>query len=89
MPLTPSTSRRALKHTRAIQIEAFVRDDGLWDLDAHIIDIKTRDAKLASGVRFQFDRCHTLRSSDAAVARYGLSAYPRWAVKLQAVSKSS
>jgi Protein of unknown function (DUF2889) len=51
MPLSPSISRRALKHTRAIQVEAFARDDGLWDLDAHISDIKTRDAKLASGVR--------------------------------------
>lgn len=51
MPLSPSISRRALKHTRAIQIEAFARDDGLWDIDAHITDIKTRDAKLASGLR--------------------------------------
>jgi hypothetical protein len=51
MPLSPSTSRRALKHTRAIQIEAFARDDGLWDVDAHITDIKTRDTKLASGTR--------------------------------------
>jgi hypothetical protein len=40
-----------LKHTRAIQIEAYARDDGLWDLDAHITDIKTRDIKLASGIR--------------------------------------
>lgn len=51
MPLSPPTSRRTLKHTRAIQIEAFARDDGLWDIDAHITDIKTRDATLASGVR--------------------------------------
>ena len=51
MPLSPSSPRRALKHTRAIQIEAYARDDGLWDLDAHITDIKTRDAKLASGIR--------------------------------------
>lgn len=51
MPLSPPISRRALKHTRAIQIEAFARDDGLWDIDAHITDIKTRDATLASGVR--------------------------------------
>jgi hypothetical protein len=49
MPLTPPTSRRVLKHTRAIQIEAYARDDGLWDLDAHITDVKTRDIKLASG----------------------------------------
>lgn len=51
MPLSPPTSRRALKHTRAIQVEAFARDDGLWDVDAHISDIKTRDTKLASGIR--------------------------------------
>jgi len=51
MPLSSPSSRRALKHTRAIQIEAFARDDGLWDIDAHITDIKTRDTKLASGVR--------------------------------------
>lgn len=51
MPLSPPISRRALKHTRAIQIEAFARDDGLWDIDARITDIKTRDATLASGVR--------------------------------------
>lgn len=51
MPLSPSISRRALKHTRAIQVEAFARDDGLWDIDAHISDIKTRDITLASGIR--------------------------------------
>jgi hypothetical protein len=51
MPLSPPSSRRALKHTRAIQIEAFARDDGLWDIDAHITDIKTRDTSLASGIR--------------------------------------
>lgn len=51
MPLSPPTSRRALKHTRTIQVEAFARDDGLWDIDARISDIKTRDTKLASGVR--------------------------------------
>ena len=51
MPLSPPSSRRASKHTRAIQIEAFARDDGLWDIDAHITDIKTRDTTLASGIR--------------------------------------
>jgi hypothetical protein len=51
MPLPPSNSRRALKHTRAIQVDAFAREDGLWDLDAHITDIKTRESRLASGTR--------------------------------------
>lgn len=51
MPLSLPISQRALKHRRAIQIDAFARDDGLWDIDAHISDVKTRDAMLASGVR--------------------------------------
>lgn len=51
MPLSSSTPRRALKHTRAIQIEAYARDDGLWDFDARITDQKPREIKLASGVR--------------------------------------
>ncbi|MGE5651317.1 MAG: DUF2889 domain-containing protein [Bacillota bacterium] len=60
MPLSPPTSRRALKHTRAIQIEAFVRDDGLWDIDARITDVKTRDTQLASGVRPAGEALHNL-----------------------------
>lgn len=60
MPLSPPSTRRALKHTRAIQIEAFARDDGLWDIDAHITDIKTRDTKLASGIRPAGQALHDL-----------------------------
>lgn len=60
MPLSQPISRRALKHTRAIQIQAFAREDGLWDIDARISDIKTRDAKLASGVRIAGDPMHDL-----------------------------
>ncbi|TFW08753.1 DUF2889 domain-containing protein [Oxalobacteraceae bacterium OM1] len=61
MPLSPPSSRRALKHTRAIQIEAYARDDGLWDIEAHLTDVKTRDAKLASGVRPAGQPMHDLR----------------------------
>ncbi|MGS0741135.1 DUF2889 domain-containing protein [Glaciimonas sp. GG7] len=50
MSLLPSTSRRALKHTRTIQIDAFIREDGLWELDAHITDIKSNDLLLARGI---------------------------------------
>lgn len=49
MSLTPSISRRALKHTRAIYIEAFVRDDGLWEIDAHVTDTKPFDLSLPVG----------------------------------------
>ncbi|RZI41459.1 DUF2889 domain-containing protein [Herbaspirillum sp. HC18] len=60
MPLSSPSSRRALKHTRAIQIEAFARDDGLWDIDAHITDIKTRDTNLAGGTKFAGQPLHDL-----------------------------
>jgi hypothetical protein len=60
MPLSPSVSRRALKHVRAIEVEAFARDDGLWDIDAHITDIKTRDTTLASSTRLAGSPIHDL-----------------------------
>lgn len=50
MPLSPPVPRN-LRHTRAITVEAYARDDGLWDLDAHISDVKVRDIVLASGLR--------------------------------------
>ena len=59
MPLSSPVSR-ALRHTRAIQVDAFVRDDGLWDLDARITDVKVNDVTLASGVRPGGTQLHNL-----------------------------
>lgn len=50
MPLSPPVSR-TLRHTRAITVDAYAREDGLWDLDANIRDVKPRDITLASGDR--------------------------------------
>ena len=50
MPLS-SPVPRALRHTRAIQIDAYARDDGLWDLDARMSDVKVANVTLASGLR--------------------------------------
>jgi hypothetical protein len=50
MSLSPPAPRH-LRHTRAITVEAYARDDGLWDLDACISDVKVRDTRLASGLR--------------------------------------
>ena len=51
MPLSTPVSRRALRHSRVIDVQAYLRDDGLWDIDARITDIKSYDAMLASGKR--------------------------------------
>lgn len=40
MPLPKSTARKEL-HTRQITCTGYQRDDGLWDVDAHITDVKT------------------------------------------------
>ena len=43
MPLPPPAPRQAL-HRRNITCEGFQRDDGLWDIEAHMVD--TRDYEL-------------------------------------------
>ena len=40
MSLPPPAPRRHL-HTRTIHCEGFQRDDGLWDIEARIVDTKT------------------------------------------------
>jgi hypothetical protein len=51
MPLSPpATSRRRL-HTRRITFEGFQRDDGLFDIEARLTDVKDQDLTLLSGVR--------------------------------------
>lgn len=59
MPLSPPVSRQ-LRHRRAIRLEAFERDDGLWDIEACLTDDKPRDFPLAAGVRPQGLPIHEL-----------------------------
>lgn len=40
MPLPPSAPR-TLIHTRAIECTGYEREDGLWDIEAHLTDRKT------------------------------------------------
>jgi len=40
MPLSPPKARRHL-HTRTIELTGYYRDDGLFDIEAHIVDRKT------------------------------------------------
>ncbi len=54
------TSRRHV-HTRTIRAEVFARDDGLWDLEAELVDTKARDFQLASGLRPAGSAIHRMR----------------------------
>jgi hypothetical protein len=40
MPLSPPSPREHL-HTRDIRVEGFLRSDGLFDIEAHLLDTKT------------------------------------------------
>lgn len=48
MPLPESPNRRALKHTRNLQVEFYLREDGLWDIEAHFFDVKPFDLEVTS-----------------------------------------
>lgn len=39
MPLSPATNRREIHH-RVIDMRAYARDDGLYDVEAHLVDRK-------------------------------------------------
>jgi hypothetical protein len=47
-------------HTRAIQVDAYARDDGLWDIEATLTDTKSRDFPLATGMRAAGDPVHRM-----------------------------
>jgi len=44
MPLSKSQPRKLI-HTRSIKLKGFNRDDGLWDIEAHMTDIKSYDVE--------------------------------------------
>ena len=52
---------RRLVHTRNIRAEVYARDDGLWDVEAELIDTKAGDFRLATGVRPAGEPIHHMR----------------------------
>ena len=80
----PAAPRRRL-HTRRIAFEGFQRDDGLFDLEARLTDVKDQALTLLSGVRRAGDLIHDMHvrvTIDRAftivdlVARTDASPYP-------------
>jgi hypothetical protein len=51
MPLPTSEATRQLKHRRQIDVQVYGRSDGLWEADARLTDVKTRDSRLSMGIR--------------------------------------
>ena len=42
MPLSAPAAREPL-HRRQIDITGYIRDDGLWDIEGHLLDTKAYD----------------------------------------------
>ena len=44
MTLPPAAAHRLLKHRRQIDVQVYSRGDGLWEVDATLRDVRTRDS---------------------------------------------
>ena len=50
-PLSGPTLPRDRLHCRAVTYDGYRRGDGLFDIEAHIVDVKDHDSELSSGIR--------------------------------------
>ena len=60
MPLPDTEVERELRHTRRVRYEGYKRADGLWDIEAHLTDIKNHDFNLKTGVRRAGQPIHSM-----------------------------
>ena len=60
MPLPQTEVERELVHTRRVRYEGYKRADGLWDIEAHLTDIKNHDYQLKTGVRRAGQPVHSM-----------------------------
>ncbi len=60
MALPPAAPERQLKHRRSIDVQIYARGNGLWEVDAELLDVKTRDVLLAGGLRAAGDPIHDM-----------------------------
>jgi len=61
MPLSIPSAKRRLMHRRAIDVQVFARDDGLYEVEAALTDTKTTDVSLAGGTRKAGEPIHGMR----------------------------
>ena len=57
--LEPTVAREPL-HRRAIEIRGYKREDGLYDIEGHLVDSKGYDFKVAAGVRHAGEPVHDM-----------------------------
>ena len=50
MALPTAASERELKHRRSIEVQIYSRGNGLWEVDARVSDVRTRETRMAAGM---------------------------------------
>lgn len=50
MALPTAASDRQLKHRRSVEVQIYARGNGLWEVDAHITDVRPRETQMATGM---------------------------------------
>ena len=87
MPLSEGSSRRHHIHTRVVRFEGYRRDDGLYDIEARLVDVKPMVLRLRSrdvpadepvhdmSIRLTFDRKLDVLAAEAAIDRRPYEGY--------------
>lgn len=60
MPLPQSPAERTRMHQRRVTLDGFKRADGLWDIEARMVDTKDQDYALSSGMLKAGDALHDM-----------------------------
>jgi hypothetical protein len=60
MSLSTYSGQRRLMHRRALDVQVYARDDGLFDVEAVLTDTKARDVMLAGSMRRAGDPVHDM-----------------------------
>ena len=50
MAIPTAARERQLKHRRSIDVQIYARGNGLWEVDAHITDVRPRETRMATGM---------------------------------------
>jgi len=50
MALPTAAIERQLKHRRSIDVQIYARGNGLWEVDAHITDVRSHETRMATGL---------------------------------------
>jgi hypothetical protein len=61
MPLPPPDCPREASHRRTITIDAYARNDGLWDIEGHLTDSWTAPVPRAGGMLPPGEPMHSMR----------------------------